>query len=217
MTGRPALSRRLGMTRSIRRRPRWPDALAFYRQLVTDPSLCHPASAQTASTETGDFLLSGEAVMMVNWFGFAARADRPGSPLRGRLALAAIPSDTGRRTVSLSAFWVLGIAKGSARKEEAASLLRSLMEPGQDIRLPRHGACPVRLSTWAGDPGVQASYPAFTQLEALSAGARTLPRSPALPMLADLADWLTQQAITTARPVAEILAEAQLRANALRL
>lgn len=191
-------------------------ALTFYRELVTDPGLCHPRSPQLASTETGDVFLAGEVVMMVNWFGFAARCERTGSPLQGKVALAPIPSDSGTRTLSLSAFWVFGMAQGSQRKQRSAALLRFLMQPDTDLLLLPHGAVPVRLSTWR-NPEVHAVSPPFRRLEELSSGARALPQSPQLPRLADLADHLTQQAITTTTPIGQILAEARVLYADLRL
>lgn len=185
-------------------------ALRFYRELVTDPALCHPRSPQLASTETGDVFVGGGAAMMVNWFGFAARCERPNSPLRGKVALAPIPSDSGMRTISLSSFWVFGIAQGSQRKQEAAALLRFLMQPETELLLLPHGAVPVRLSSWR-NPSVHALCPPFRQLEELSSGARALPLSTQLPQLADVADHLTQQAITTTTPISQVLAEAQNR------
>jgi multiple sugar transport system substrate-binding protein len=186
-------------------------ALTFYRTLVTDPALCHPRSPRLASTETGDVFTGGEAVMMVNWFGFAARSERADSPIRGRVALAPIPRvslQPESPSVSLSAFWVLALGRGSRRKQQAARLLRFLMQPAQDLRLLPHGAVPVRLSTWR-DPAVQAQYPPYAHLESLSLGARTLPQSVQLPRLAALADHLTQQAITTQIPIPFILQKAQ--------
>ena len=73
--------------------------------------------------------------MMGDGFGFAARGDQPGSPLRGKVAIAPIPGDERRSAVSLSVFWKLGIGTGSKHKQEASDFLHFLTGPkrGEDI------------------------------------------------------------------------------------
>ena len=53
------------------------------RRVVRDAAVCHPKSPQLDSTQSGDLFLVGEVAMMANWFGFAARSGREGSPLAG--------------------------------------------------------------------------------------------------------------------------------------
>jgi ABC-type glycerol-3-phosphate transport system substrate-binding protein len=76
--------------------------------------------------------LSGAVAMMVNWFGFAARCDRPGSPLRGKVAIAPVPADPGKPAVSLSVFWTLGIGSGSKHKQQAYDFLHFLTQTELD-------------------------------------------------------------------------------------
>ena len=59
-------------------------ALDFYRNTIRDVSMCYPGAEQLDSTRSGEVVLSGAIAMMVNWFGFAARCDRPGSPMKGK-------------------------------------------------------------------------------------------------------------------------------------
>lgn len=188
-------------------------SLDFYRDMVRDPQRCDPASAQLDSTASGDVFLREEIAMMVNWFGFAARCERADSPLCGRTAIAPIPSATGQHPASLSVFWSIGICAGSAQKDEAYRLLRFLAGEYADKLLVRHGAVPVRLSSW-NDEAIQAAIPAYRDLEQLSLYARTLPRSPDLPKLAAIVNEAIQLALTTEQSSAEILKHAQSRGAA---
>src|SRR5271156_2679537 len=84
------------------------EALDYYRRIVNDRQACFPGCGRVDSIRSGDIFLSGQIAMMVNWFGFAARCDRPDSPLRGKIAISSIPSDEGKPPASLSVFWNLG-------------------------------------------------------------------------------------------------------------
>jgi multiple sugar transport system substrate-binding protein len=187
------------------------ESLDFYRDIVRDPQCCHPASAQLDSTASGDVFLREEIAMMVNWFGFAARCERLDSPLRGRTAIAPIPSASGHDPASLSVFWSIGICAGSAQKDEAYRFLRFLTGENADKLLVQHGAVPVRLSSW-NDKAIQAAIPAYRDLEQLSLHARTLPRSRDLPKLAAIVNEAMQLALASEQSSAEILKHAQSRA-----
>ncbi|MGH9640454.1 MAG: extracellular solute-binding protein, partial [Bryobacteraceae bacterium] len=145
------------------------EALDFYRRIVRDPGVCHPRSIDLDSVQSGDVFLSGSIAMMVNWFGFAARSGRSGSPLDGKVSLAPIPCSDGLAPVSLSVFWTLGLGSGSRQKQAAYDFLRFLARPEMDRELVRHGAVGVRLSTWR-DPEVQSEVPAYRQIEGISRG-----------------------------------------------
>ncbi len=182
--------------------------LEFYRHLVRDPSACHPRSPQLDSTQSGDLFMSGEIAMMANWFGFAARASRAGSPLEGKVAIAAIPSDRGASPVSLSVFWALAIGSGSHNKELAWNFLRFVSTPERDLGISRHGPVGVRLSTWR-NPALQAQIPAYRDIEAISLGARQLPAGPHMAAFASVIDSVITRALTTNDASTVILEEAQ--------
>ena len=196
-TGRPSLTTPIALS-----------ALEFYRRIVRDPAACHPHSPQLDSTESGDLFLAGEVAMMANWFGFAARAGREGSPLAGNVAIAPIPTANGAKPVSLSVFWALAMARGSRHKELAWQFLRYVVSPERDLGITRHGTVGVRLSTWR-DPGLQSRIPVYREVEAISLGARQLPTGPAMPSFAAIIDDVITQALTTNQPSAAILESAQ--------
>ncbi|HZU08849.1 MAG TPA: extracellular solute-binding protein [Pseudacidobacterium sp.] len=185
-------------------------ALDFYRNTICDASMCYPDAEKYDSTRSGDVFLSGQVAMMVNWFGFAARCDRPGSPLRGKVAIAPIPAEEGKPAASLSVFWTLGIGTGSKHKQAAYDFIHFLMQPELDLGIVKHGTVGVRLSTWRNHE-VQKQAPAYSRIEEVSLGARRLPRSRNLPAFAGILNDVAMEALTTQTPSAEILKKAQRR------
>lgn len=193
-----------------------PEAVAsldFYRGVIRDHSMCHPDARKLDSTRSGDVFLSGAVAMMVNWFGFAARCDRPGSPLRGKVSIAPIPTVEGRQPASLSVFWTLGIGTGSKHKQAAFDFMHFLTHKEMDKGIVKHGTVGVRLSTWR-DAEVQKAVPAYVRIEEISLGARRLPRSRALPAFAAILDEALTEALTSEEPSARILKKARRRMDA---
>jgi multiple sugar transport system substrate-binding protein len=191
-------------------------ALDFYRNTIRDASMCYPGAEQFDSTRSGDVVLSGAIAMMVNWFGFAARCDRAGSPLRGKVAIAPIPSDEGKPPASLSVFWTLAVGTGSKHKQAIYDFLHFLTQPKLDLGIVKHGTVGVRLSTWR-NAEVQQQIPAYSKIEEISLGARKLPRSKNLPAFAEILNDVAVEALTTQEPSATILAKAQQRIIAQRI
>lgn len=183
-------------------------SLDFYRRAVRDVSLCHPAARAVDSTGAGELFLNGQVAMMANWFGFAARCARPGSPFHGRVGIAPVPATNGCEPVSLSVFWALAMGSGSHNKELAWEFLRFAASPERDLGVTRHGAVGTRLSTWR-NAALQEKVPCYGELERLSLGARTLPAGPALASFASVIDGVILRALDTNDNSALILAEAQ--------
>jgi len=196
-TGRPFLTTPIALS-----------ALEFYRRIVRDPALCHPRSPELDSTQSGDLFLAGEVAMMANWFGFAARAGREGSPLAGKVAIAPIPNAHGAPPVSLSVFWALAMGRGSRHKELAWQFLRYVSSPERDLGITRHGTVGTRLSTWR-NAELQARIPVYREVEAISLGARQLPSGPAMASFAAIIDDMITRALTTDQPSAAILESVQ--------
>lgn len=183
-------------------------ALDFYRRVVRDPFICHPRSPRLDSTQSGDLFLAGEVAMMPNWFGFAARSGREGSPLAGKVAIAPIPTANGVAHTSLSVFWALAMGRGSRHKELAWQFLRFVSTPERDLGITRHGAVGVRLSTWR-NPDLQARIAPYRDIEEISLGARQLPTAPGMATFAAIIDGVVTRALTTNDSTADILRSAQ--------
>jgi multiple sugar transport system substrate-binding protein len=82
--------------------------------------------------------------------------------------------------------------------------------------LVKHGAVGCRLSTWR-DEAIQREVPCFKEIEAISLGARRLPRSSRLPAFAELINKVMGEALATDRASDDILAEAQATAHRLKI
>lgn len=188
-----------------------PEAIAaidYYRRILGDATVCHPRSPQLDSTQSGDLFLEGEVAMMVNWFGFATRSCREGSPLGGKVAIAPIPSAAGVAPVSLSVFWAMAMGAGSHNKSLAWDFLRFVAAPERDLAVTRHGTVGVRLSTWRNSE-LQARIPVYSQIEQISLNARQLPSGIHMPAFAEIVDSVITRALTTNEPTPIILGSAQ--------
>jgi multiple sugar transport system substrate-binding protein len=186
-------------------------ALEFLRALLNDPAAVHPASRQFDSVKSGLAFAAGEVGLMVNWFGFATLPEtQPGSPLKGKVAIAPLPCTPPGRPASLNVYWILGIGAGSRNRDLAWRFLRHAASPAMDRLLTLEGAIGCRKSTWH-DPEVNRAIPFFHHLEQIHQGARELPRLTEWTRLAETIDALVVEAINTRRPVAELTRKAQAR------
>jgi len=183
-------------------------ALTFYRDIVTDPTSTHPASPTLDSVASGNLFASGSVAMMVNWFGFAAYAQTsPGSAVRGLVEIAPIPHAPGGRSASLNVYWILSIASGSPHPGIAWQFLRHTQTPAMDLLTSTCGAIGTRRSTWQNQ-ALNSEIPFYHQLEALHQNAREIPQRPDWPQIAATIDRLVTAAVTTTKPIANLLAEA---------
>ena len=154
--------------------------------------------------------------MMVNWFGFAAVCEQPGSPVKGKVDVAPVPAGPGGRAVSLNVYWLLAVGAGSRHQDEAYAFIRHSCGPAMDKLLTLEGGIGCRRSTWT-DPEVNAAIPFMRRLGELHAPARELPRSQAWPGLVQVIDAAVQKAIKGDVPTEAILREAQAQTAGMRL
>lgn len=190
-------------------------ALDFLRTLARDEAAIAPKARALDSVQSGLLFAEGKVALMANWFGFAAYADTAAeSRVKGKVDVAPLPAGPGGRSVSLNVFWVLAIGSGSANKELAWAFLRHCATAPMDKLTTTEGAIGVRRSTWA-DAEVNAQIPYYHRLDWLHEHAREMPMTPRLAEISHIVDDLMTEATTTDRPTAELLAEAQGRAEAL--
>jgi multiple sugar transport system substrate-binding protein len=193
-------------------------ALDFYRAAVADRGLTPPGLHEVDSVRSGELFAAGGVAMMANWFGFAAVLEQPGQLLKGRVGIAPLPRGQGGSRVALNVYWVLAVAAGSKRVDQAYDFVRFAATAPMDKITALEGATACRRSTWR-DRDVNELVPFYRQLDELHAEARELPSSPRFPAFAHVIDGAVQRAITTADDTALILADAQseVDASAIRL
>lgn len=187
-------------------------ALDFYRAALSDRTMTPAGLMDVDSVQSGEMFASGSVAMMANWFGFAAMLEQPGHPLKGKIGIAPLPCGAGGRPVALNVYWILAVAAGSTKIEEAYSFLRFVATPAMDKLTALQGATACRLSTWQ-DPDVNARVPFYRQLNELHSEARELPASSTFPRFAHILDSAIQRAIRTGDPTRQILADAQAEAD----
>jgi multiple sugar transport system substrate-binding protein len=190
-------------------------ALAFYREILTDSSATHPRSRELDSVQSGFAFARGEVAMMVNWFGFAAMGESlPESTVKGKIAVAPLPSAPGCASASLNVYWTLGIGSGSPHPKIAYDFLRHCATAENDKLLTLEGAIGCRKSTWH-DTDVNRVIPFYRELETIHAHARELPRLAHWSELSSVIDRLVTSAADTEEPLRNLLLRAQQEANAL--
>jgi multiple sugar transport system substrate-binding protein len=191
-------------------------ALDFYRRMVNDRSVTPPNLHEIDSVKSGELFASGQIAMMVNWFGFAAVCELPGSPTKGLVAVGPLPADEQTSSASLNVYWLLAIGSGSRHHQEAYDFLRHTCSRAMDKLTTLEGAIGCRLSTWV-DADVNEAIPFYHRLADLHQTTRELPRSRSLPQLVHVIDNAVQRAITTSDSTGDILRDAQQAAAVITL
>ena len=151
--------------------------------------------------------------MMVNWFGFAAVCEQPGTPVQGKVDVAPVPAGPAAGRLAQR----LLVARRRCRQPPPGRGVR--VHPpclwtgdGQAADVGRGIGC--RRSTWT-DPEVNAAIPFMRRLDELHAR-RGNCRAQTWPRLVHVIDAAVQKAIkATNRPA--ILREAQAQTAGLRL
>jgi multiple sugar transport system substrate-binding protein len=183
-------------------------ALDFYRILANDSAATHPDCTTLDSVQAGQIFAEGRVAMCINWFGFAAYAHTAAdSAVRGNVAIAEIPHEPPGRSVSLNVYWILSIASGSPHPQVAWSFLRHVLTCAMDKLTTTSGAIGCRRSTWA-DADVNVAIPFYCSMADLHANAREIPQRADWPRIAAVIDRLVTAALTTNRPAADLLREA---------
>lgn len=191
-------------------------ALDFYRQMLGDRGATPPGLQEIDSVKSGELFAAGKVAMMINWFGFAAVCELPGSPTKGKVDVAPLPVGGEDNRAALNVYWVLSVGSGSRYKKEAYAFLCYLAMPEMDRITTLEGGIGCRFSTW-NDPEVNRAIPFYYRLAELHQSMRELPRSPQFPRLAHVIDQAVQRAITTGDSTELILNEAQAEAASIRL
>lgn len=189
-------------------------ALQFYRKALNSP-FAHPDCRQLDSVAAGMAFARGEIAMMVNWFGFAAMCQTiPESAVKGRVAIAPIPSAPGCGSASLNVYWILGVAAGSPHQRVAVDFVKHCSTASNDKLLTLAGGIGCRRSTWH-DADVNRAIPFYSTLEAIHEHARELPRLTYWSRLSEVIDRMMTAAIASADPVESIARLAQQQADEL--
>jgi multiple sugar transport system substrate-binding protein len=185
-------------------------ALAHLRSLLR--SGVSPRSVTSAGEEeTRRAFQAGKAVFMRNWPYAFAETERAGSPLRGKVAIAPLPTLSGDPGHGVLGGYQLAInARISAEKRDLAiALLAHLTSVDANIALAiAYGRSPPRHAAYR-DARLQTSAPLVAALKPAFERARPRPVTPYYMMLSDILQGEFSAAIAGIRTAEEALDRAQ--------
>lgn len=186
------------------------DAVAWLRGLVAG-GVAPPSVTTATEEESRRVFQEGKAVFMRNWPYALPLLEAPGSPVRGRVAIAPLPTVDGTPGPGALGGWLLAVSAGAppARRAAAVRLVAHLTSPDAALTLAvAYGRNPALRALYA-DPRLRRSAPAMAALEPLLARARPRPMTPYYGLVADALQGELSAAVSGLRPPAEALRRAQ--------
>ncbi len=192
------------------------DALRWLRGLVErgiSPSWVPVAAEEDARRAFQE----GRAVFMRNWPYAWSLLQEPGSPVRGKVAVTALPTQDGAPGPGALGGWLLGVSAhvSPARRAAAARLVRHLTSPEANLVLAlAYGRNPARRASY-DDPRLRERAPFIAGLLPFVERARARPVTPYYMLVADALQGELSAALSGLRTPAEALRRAQAQADAI--
>ena len=185
------------------------EALQFYVDLVTRMNVTAPQTLGYDSVKAGEAYARGEGAMMLNWMGFMAVAESPPSAVIGKTRVTGLPRGDGPqgKKTSLVTYWLLAICSGSKQPDLAWAFLQETASSEMDRVTATQGGVGVRTSTW-NDPALRTRYQYYQVMEEIHAIAQFLPAIPTYPLLNDIINRMSWDAVQQQKTVAGALRDA---------
>ncbi|MGM8362044.1 ABC transporter substrate-binding protein [Flavobacterium sp. ARAG 55.4] len=185
------------------------EGMEFYRKALQNTKAIHPDSRDFDSVKSGMAFANGNLAMMVNWFGFASFSEVfPDSKVKGKIDVANVPAGPNGEAVSLNAYWMYVIGKGSKQKQLAYDFIKFAVNAQNDKLLTLEGGIGCRKSTWY-DNDVNTVVPYYYKLEELHKNTRSLPRKSNWSEIADVMDQVVLEVMNSDTAIQVILDQAQ--------
>ena len=186
------------------------EGLAYLRDLVAS-GLSPPSVTSAAEEDSRRRFEQGEAVFMRNWPYALAELEGPASAVRGRVAVAPLPTEDGAPGPGALGGWQLAVSAGSppARRAAAERLVAHLSSPEAALVLALDYARNPALRALYRDPRLAAGAPRIAGLLPLVERARPRPVSPYYQLVADALQGEFSAAVTGLRAPEEALRRAQ--------
>jgi multiple sugar transport system substrate-binding protein len=192
------------------------EALGHLRGLLAS-GLSPPSVTSAAEEEARRLFQEGRAVFMRNWPYAWAEAQAAGSPVRGKVGVAPLPTRDGRPGAGALGGWHLAVNAHvpPERREAAARLVRHLtsLEANRVMAL-RYARNPPRRDAYA-DPALREGAPFIAGLLPAVEAARPRPVTPYYTLLADILQGEFSAAVAGLRPPEAALARAQAQVDHL--
>ena len=188
------------------------DALAYLRRLVAS-GISPPSTTSAAEEETRRAFQSGRAAMMRNWPYAWSEAQAGDSPIRGKVAIAPLPTVSGEPGPGALGGWQLAVNAHlpPERRRLAARLVRHLTSLQANLELAlAYGRNPPRRAAYE-DPAIARQAPFITALGPIFERARPRPVTPYYELLSDALQGEFSAAVAGVRSPEEALARLQAR------
>jgi multiple sugar transport system substrate-binding protein len=191
-------------------------ALRWLRSLV-ERGLSPPSVAIAAEEDARRAFQEGRAAFMRNWPYAWPLLQDPASPVRGRVAVAPLPSETGAPGPGTLGGWQLGVSAHAppARRAAAARLVAHLTSLEANVVLAlAYGRNPARRAAY-DDRRIVEENPFIAGLLPFVEGARARPVTPYYMLVADSLQGELSAAVSGLRPAEAALRRAQAQADAI--
>ncbi len=153
-------------------------ALRFMRDLIEKYKITPPLMTTAIEETTRRIFGSGRAVFMRNWPYAWNIFQRDGSPVKGKVGIAMLPSFSGRKPAATLGGWQLGVNRHSKHPGAAEKLIRFLASSESQKTLALEvGYKPARRSLYS-DSKLIREQPFITGLYDIFMNARPRPASP---------------------------------------
>jgi multiple sugar transport system substrate-binding protein len=192
------------------------EGLAYLRGLIAS-GISPPGVTSAGEEEARRVFQSGRAVFMRNWPYAWEEAQKPDSPIRGKVGITSLPTLTGEKGQGTLGGWQLAVNANvtEARKQAAKRFIAHLTSPEANVRMAmNYGRNPPRPSVYQ-DPRLVQRVPFIANLLSMVEHAKPRPVTPYYNLLADVLQSEFSAAIAGIRSPEESLKRAQRQVDIL--
>jgi multiple sugar transport system substrate-binding protein len=190
--------------------------LAWLRGLI-ESGISPPGVTSAAEEEARRVFQSGQAVFMRNWPYAWEEAQKPDSPIRGKVRIAPLPTLSGEPGWGTLGGWQLAVNAhvSEARRRAAERLIAHLTSPEANVRMAlSYGRNPPRPAVYK-DPRLVERVPFITSLLGMVERAKPRPVTPYYNLLADVLQSEFSAAVSGIRSPEAALRQAQRQVDHL--
>ncbi|WPB77732.1 ABC transporter substrate-binding protein [Archangium violaceum] len=190
--------------------------LEYLRRLIAS-GISPPGVTSAAEEEARRVFQSGQAVFMRNWPYAWEEAQKPDSPIRGKVGITTLPTVSGEPGWGTLGGWQLAVNAhvSPKRKDAAARLIAHLTSPEANVVMAlSYGRNPPRPLVYK-DPRLVERVPFIASLLGMVENARPRPVTPYYNLLSDVLQSEFSAAIAGIRPPETALKQAQRQVDHL--
>jgi multiple sugar transport system substrate-binding protein len=192
------------------------EALGYLRGLLAS-GVSPPSVTSMGEEEARRMFQEGRAVFMRNWPYAWSEAQKPDSPIRGKVGMTALPTKSGEPGSGTLGGWQLAVNAhvSEARRRAAARLIAHLTSPEANLVLAlQYARNPPRRAVYE-DPKLVQGEPFIAQLRGMVERARPRPVTPYYLLISDVLQSEFSAAIAGLRTPEVALGRAQRQVDHL--